>query len=379
MKILILNQPPKLVLGAGALEILITSLKKSHLRRLFVLADPFVAAKLKSIFSPFVDIDVKIEITTGGEPSFDDFNRVVAIARKHKTDAVIGVGGGSVLDLAKLVASLMDAKEPVQSFVGDGIIKERSIPLICIPTTSGAGSESSPNAILIDPTDNSKKGIISSVLMPDAVYIEPDLLSSLPSDITAYTGLDALTHCIEAYANVNAHPVVDLYALEGIRLISQNLGRAIADGKDLEARTYVALGAYYGGLCLGPVNTAAVHALAYPLGTNFKIPHGLSNALLLPFVLEFNLDYALDRYASIGMAMGGDLSLHKKAAAKQGIDLIKKFIENCGMTANLSGLGVSIDDIPKMAREALLIQRLLKNNVREVKLQDAISIYQNAL
>lgn len=380
MQNITINQPKKLVIGKGALSQLVNSLLERKPNKIFIVTDPNVADRVLPFFDFLRENNIEVQsfLASGAEPTFKDLEIVIDQARGQNSDFIIGVGGGSVLDLAKLVAALIAVNQPISSYIGNGLIKKRNVPLACVPTTSGAGSESSPNAILIDTIDNSKKGIIDAVLMPDEVYIDPELLTSLPSNITAYTGLDALTHCIEAYANVNAHPIVDVFALEGIRLISQNLGKAIVDGLDLDAREMVALGAYYGGMCLGPVNTAAVHALAYPLGTKFKIPHGLSNALLLPFVLEFNLDSAVGRYASIAIAMGGKQMDSERETALQGITLIRKLIADCGMPSSLSSLEINRNEVPSMASDALLIQRLLKNNVKEVLFVDAVSIYENA-
>lgn len=380
MQTITINQPQKLVIGEGSLTKLVEDIDRSGLQNLFIITDPNVIDAVLPVFESLKKsgINVRTFQSTGTEPSFADCEKLLEVVREHQTDCVIGIGGGSVLDLAKLVAALANTAEPIASFVGSGLIASRAVPLFCVPTTSGAGSEASPNAILIDESSNAKKGIIDAVLIPDGVYIDPLLIVSLPPDITAYTGLDALTHCIEAYANKYAHPVVDVYALEGIRLISQNLGRVIENGNDLKAREKVALGSYYGGMCLGPVNTAAVHALAYPLGTKYKIAHGLSNALLLPFVLEFNLEAAEDRYADIALAMGGATLPTRRETALQGISLIRQLIADCGMPARLSALNIANDSVRDMAEDALLIQRLLKNNVREVQLEDAVSIYQSA-
>jgi alcohol dehydrogenase len=380
MQNITINQPKKLVVGQGSMNQLVDVLKSKSPKQLFIVTDPHVAKRVLPIFETLNDFGIKIgtHISSGAEPTFSDLEEIIGKAREQAADFVIGIGGGSVLDIAKLVAALINVNSPISAYIGNGLIKERKVPLICVPTTSGAGSESSPNAILIDESDNSKKGIIDAVLMPDEVYIDPTLLTSLPPNITAYTGLDALTHCIEAYANKFAHPVVDVYALEGIRLISQNLGAVIANGDDLEARTKVALGAYYGGMCLGPVNTAAVHALAYPLGTKFKIAHGLSNALLLPYVLEYNLSYASARYANIALAMGSEDLGDEQKTAEQGIALIRKLIQDCGMPARLSELNITLEGVNDLAEGAMLIQRLLKNNVRDIAFDDAVQIYKNA-
>ena len=172
--------------------------------------------------------------------------------------------------------------------------------------------------------------------------------------------------------------MIDVYALEGIRLIGQNLSSAIGNGHDLEAREKVALGAYYGGMCLGPVNTAAVHALAYPLGTYYKIAHGLSNALLLPYVLEYNLEVAASRYANIAMAMGAIQQRTDLQTALEGVKIIRKLITDCGIPASLSEMNVETGKIEYLASEAMKIQRLLSNNVRELSMEDATSIYLKA-
>jgi alcohol dehydrogenase class IV len=293
-------------------------------------------------------------------------------------DAVIGIGGGSVLDIAKLVAAQLENEQSLEEYVGIGLLKGRKKKLICLPATSGTGSEVSPNAILVDDSDGQKKGIISPYLVPDVVIVDPLLTISVPPSITAATGIDALTHCLEAYTNKFAHPMIDLYAYEGMKLIASNIVQAVQNGKDEEARTAVALGSVYGGICLGPVNTAAVHALSYPLGSMFHLPHGLSNALLLPYVMEFNLVASADRYADVAIALGCEREKDDLSTARKGVAKIKAIIEQCGLPLRLRDAGVNEDAIPTMAKDAMKVQRLLKNNPREVTLEDAINIYKEA-
>jgi alcohol dehydrogenase class IV len=234
----------------------------------------------------------------------------------------------------------------------------------------------SPNAILLDETDQMKKAVVSPHLVPDTAVVDPFLTLSVPSAVTAATGLDALTHCIEAYANKFAHPAVDLYALEGIRLISANLLRAVRNGADVEARGALALGSLYGGLCLGPVNTAAVHALAYPLGGKFHVAHGVSNAVLLPEVLRFNLPHAAERYATVARAMGVEGNGPSLSLAQCGVERLAHLAQECGVPQRLSELGVPREAIPSMAEAAMQVTRLLKNNPRPVTEQAAVGIYE---
>jgi alcohol dehydrogenase class IV len=323
-------------------------------------------------------VNVTVISAIAAEPTVATFESCLAEANALPIDAVIGFGGGSVLDVAKLLAALHRSGRRVADFFGIGLLPPRSTPLVCLPTTAGTGSEVSPNAILLDETDQLKKGIVSPWLVPDAALVDPSLTLTLPPGLTASTGIDALTHCIEAYANLHAHPMVDLYALEGIRLIARNLQQAVEHGDDLEARSAVALGSLYGGLCLGPVNTAAVHALAYPLGGEFHVGHGLSNALLLPHVLRFNLPAAPARYAAVARALGVAPGSSDSDTADRGIDRLAALCAGCGLPRGLGTCGVPADAIPRLAAAALRVTRLLRNNPRELTVADAEQIYRAA-
>jgi alcohol dehydrogenase class IV len=283
-----------------------------------------------------------------------------------------------VLDVAKLVAAQLDNGQQLEEYVGIGLLNGRKKKLICLPATAGTGSEVSPNAILVDEADGQKKGIISPHLVPDVVIVDPLLTVSLPPSITAATGIDALTHCLEAYTNKFAHPLIDLYAYKGMELIAANIVKAVRNGKDEEARTAVALGSVYGGICLGPVNTAGVHALSYPLGSLYHLPHGLSNALLLPYVMEYNIQACACKYASVAVALGCERQENDLKTAQAGVGKIKMLIADCGLPLRLRDVGVQSDAIVGMAEDAMKIQRLLKNNPREITLNDAITIYKEA-
>jgi alcohol dehydrogenase class IV len=187
--------------------------------------------------------------------------------------------------------------------------------------------------------------------------------------------MDALTHCIEAYTNKFARPSVDIYALQGIRLIAANLERAVKDGKDVEAREALAFGSLYGGLCLGPVNTAAVHALSYPLGGEFHIPHGLSNAILLPSVMKFNMPANIKRHAEVAIALGCKPGNTDEETAQKGVDFIYRLAAGVGIPDKLTALNIPQTAVDGMAKAAMQVQRLLKNNPREVTEQDARNIY----
>jgi alcohol dehydrogenase class IV len=380
MKRIIIHYPHRLVFGENSLDRLAEDYLVSGLKRLYLITLPSVKDQLSSLKDKLVSggISVQTDFTIEKEPTFNDFAKVLSRCKEYGADSIAGIGGGSIMDVAKLTAALLNSDQKIESVVGNGLLRGRKNHLICVPTTSGTGSEVSPNAILLDEKEGVKKGIISPYLLPDAAYIDPVLTINLPPDATAYTAIDALTHCIEAYTNRHAHPMVDAIAVEGIRLISHHLKRAFDNGQDLEARSELALGSVYGGMCLGPVNTAAVHALAYPLGSEFGIAHGISNALLLPYVMEYNLDAAVKRYRDIAHAMGIHKGKTESEIALNGIAHVKELIKECRLPARLSDLGISPTLIKNLANSAIKVQRLLKNNIRELDLNDIITIYQMA-
>lgn len=380
MRAINIYNPGKVSVGAGCIEQLANDVLVCGIKKVFLIT---VSAVLKDI-DPVISsikkngVEVEMAVDLPGEPTFGDFEGLLKKASGFKTDCVVGIGGGSIMDVAKIVAVLIDSDQKLKDVVGIGLLTGRKTKLFCAPTTSGTGSEMSPNSILLDESDNSKKGIISPFLVPDYVYIDPVLTIGLPSNITAFTGVDALTHCIEAYCNKNAHPVVDAFAMEGITLIAGSLENAVLNGDDVEARTNLAIGSMYGGMCLGPVNTAAVHAMAYPLGSEYHIAHGLSNALLLPYVMEFNLDANYQRYADVAVALGAGEGNDDIETAQNGILILKNLLKRCGVPSSMKELGVEESKITQMAQSALKVTRLMMNNLKEISLDDAITIYKNA-
>ena len=320
---------------------------------------------------------LKLDYTLAGEPTTDYFEQLRAQAAALRPDAILGVGGGSVLDIAKLLSALTDQEAPVTAFFGKGLVPGRRIGLICAPTTAGTGSEVSPNAILMDSADSEKKGIISPFLLPDCTLIDPALTVGLPPRITAETGMDAFCHCLEAYINKFSHPLVDTAALRGIELIGKFLLRACRDGHDLEAREALATASMLGGLGLGPVNTCGIHALSYGLAGKYHLSHGLANALLAAEVMRFNRPACLERYAAIARVLDLPVTGETGHDADLAIDYVAGLSAACGIPQHLSEVGIRAEDIPEMADMAMNVTRLLRNNPREIRRGDVLEIYQN--
>lgn len=372
--------PGKLVFANGCLDTLSGEIEQMQPRSVFFITIEPLLQKLAPILSGLQAKGISIGTDTSivQEPGFADFAKLMERVQPVNPDVIVGIGGGSVLDIAKLVSAQLNNPQQISEYVGIGLLKGRKKKLICVPATSGTGSEVSPNAILVDETDNQKKGIISPFLLPDLVLVDPLLTVSVPPQITAATGLDALTHCLEAYTNKFSLAFIDMFAYEGMRLIGANIVAAYQNGNDLLARENVSMGSMLGGFCLGPVNTAGVHALSYPLGSSFHLAHGLSNALLLPYVMAYNIPAATAKYASVATALGCSRLESDMDTALAGLDKIKELIQSCGIPARLREVNIPENALPQMAKDAMKIQRLLKNNPREITEKDALAIYQQA-
>ncbi len=380
MNLVTLLQPPRLVIGDGCAPQCAEYLAQRGVRRVLLVSSTPVLPTLGAVREALQNANLTVvpAAPVDSEPTCAMFEQMLAAARRDNIEAVLGIGGGSAIDAAKLLAALTRGTQSVAEVFGINLLASRALPLVCLPTTSGTGAEVSPNAILLDEAAALKKGVVSPQLVPDAAFVDPLLTLTVPPAVTAATGLDALTHCIEAFANKFAHPTVDIYARQGIRLIAAHLERAVRNGQDLEARAALALGSLYGGLCLGPVNTGAVHALSYPLGGRFHIAHGVANSLLLPHVLRFNTPAAPERYAEVARALGVHPAGSVAATAERGVEFLAQLSSKCGVPQTLSKIKIPRAAIPSLAQSAMQVTRLLKNNLRPVTEADAVAIYEAA-
>lgn len=378
MRTITLLQPTKTVFGTGCIEQFADDYLKLGYKRLFIVTMPVVRPAISALTDKLAanGVCIKFYEDVHGEPSIADFKAMLKSAEDFEADSFIGIGGGSILDLTKLAATLVGSTQQIEDLFGTGLIERRGKWFACAPTTAGTGSEMSPNAILLDERDALKKGVVSPYLIADAAYIDPKLTWTVPAKITAETGMDAITHCIEAYTNKFAYPMVDMFAIKGISLIAANLAKAVKNGNDVEAREALAAGSMYGGMCLGPVNTAAVHALSYPLGGEYHISHGLSNAILLPSVMRFNCQANVRKYAEVAIACGVEPCATDEETAMKGVEFIENLSRECGIPTTLTEIGILRSAVDHMAKAAMEVQRLLKNNPREVTESDAKKIYE---
>ncbi len=293
--------------------------------------------------------------------------------RDADVEAVVALGGGSPMDTAKVANLLIAADQPLREMFGVEQVAGRGLPLVLAPTTAGTGSEVT-NVAVITTTDGSKRGIAAGPLYADMAILDPDLTLGLPAHITAYTGVDAMVHAIEAYTNRRAkNPVSDALALAALKKLHGSILRAVADGADVEARGDMLLGAMLAGQAFSNSPCAGVHAMAYPLGGFFHVPHGLSNAVVLPPVLRFNAPEAGDQYAEIAAHLG----LAPSAPAL--IEEMERIAVEAKLERRLSQLGISHNDVPRMAEDVAANDRLLPNNPREMGYDDIVAMFEAIL
>ena len=301
----------------------------------------------------------------------------VTYAKELEVDGIIGFGGGSSLDTAKLVALLANSDEQLADIYGVDGIRGKRLPLILIPTTAGTGSEVTPIAI-VTTGDTTKAGVVSSVLLPDVALLDASLTVGLPSHVTAATGIDAMVHAIEAYTSaIKKNPYSDLLAKQALTLLSSNIVEATFNGINVEARQAMLFGACLAGQAFANAPVAAVHALAYPLGGHFHIPHGLSNALVLVQVMNFNLSHSADLYAELAPSFSDSISIDgsNNQIAQSLISFIASLIKQLKLPVSLAEMGISESDINTLANDAMLQTRLLVNNPKPVTLEDVKKIY----
>lgn len=378
------NTSPSIRFGAGSLAELGELARGRMGGRIVLVTDPgmirtgIVERALASLRAAGVEATVFSKVEA--DPPEAVILQAVEEARAADAGGVVGLGGGSSLDTAKLVALLASGKEELKDVYGVGKAKGPRLPLVLVPTTSGTGSEVTPISIVTTGT-NEKMGVVSPVILSDVALLDPELTLGLPPHITAATGIDAMVHAIESYASAspNNNPVSRNLATQALSLMGSSLERAVHHGSDVEARSNMLLGSMLAGQSFANSPVAAVHALAYPIGGHFHVPHGLSNALVLPHVLRFNTKVAPQPYAELAPFAFPDLAgLEGQARAEAFCDAMADLSKRCGLQQRLRDMDIPEAILPKLASDAMNQTRLLVNNPRAVAEADALAIYRAA-
>ncbi|MBX8943579.1 iron-containing alcohol dehydrogenase [Lysinibacillus sp. K60] len=370
--------------GWGCLSQLLLEVKKFNAHNILIVTDPLLneIGLTDNVEKPLIEKGYTTTIYTdiAPEPPLAIGEKLVDFTRKHPFDLVIGVGGGSALDLAKLAAVLAKHDGKVADYLnltGTKTLDNKGLPKILIPTTSGTGSEVTNISVLS--LDTTKDVVTHDYLLADVAIVDPALTISLPSKVTAATGVDALTHAIEAYVSVNANAVTDALALQAIRLISQSIRTAVHNGQDKQARTDMSYGSYLAGLAFFNAGVAGVHALAYPLGGQFHIAHGDSNAVLLPYVMGYIRQSCEKRMKDILDAMGISSSyLSQEEASYKCVDALQQLVQDVKIPSTLQGFNIPASALEQLTEDATKQTRILARSPMPLEREDIYQIYQAA-
>lgn len=390
----------KLVFGPGATSELGDHVKTLGLKRLLVVTDRTLVnvGLLDPVRGPLDKAGVALEIFDGGEPepSLDLVEQCAAAGRAFKPDGILGLGGGSNMDLAKVAATVLAHGGNVRDYVGENKIPGSVLPLICVPTTSGTASEVTAGAVLTDTANHIKVGVMSNFLRPRLAVIDPRLTLTCPRKVTADSGIDALTHAIEAYTAVDnadfplpagetscyqgRNPLAECLAEKAITLVGQHLVHAVEEPDNLTAREGMSLAATLAGLAFSNVGVALVHAMEYPVGGAVHVSHGAGNGLLLPFVMRFNLPVRRREFAKIARMLGTDTAgMDELQAAEAAVTAVEKLKDAIGIPTRLSDIGITADQIDTLAEKTFGIKRILRVNPRSVTVSEIAEIFRSAL
>lgn len=366
--------------GEGSIEKIKEIIAKEKSQKVVVFSDEGIKATgLLDILTKQLDeTGVQYHVFTDckPEPSYLQVEAVVDMVQGQECDLIIGLGGGSVMDAAKLASVLKGAPYTIKDLLNDPTQAEKKVKTVMIPTTCGTGSEATCNAIVAIPEEKSKKGIVNDNMIPDYVILDAQMIAKLPKAIVAATGVDALAHVVECFTSKKATPFSDCYALEGAKLIFANIREAYNNPDNMDAKNKMLIGAYYGGIAITGSGTTAVHALSYPLGGKFHIAHGVSNAILFAHVMKFNKDACAERLAVLCDAINpayAEKTVEEKADYV--IDQIADIVKVTNIPTELTQYGVTMDDLDFLVTAGSQQQRLLVNNMKELSLDDIRNIY----
>jgi alcohol dehydrogenase class IV len=375
---------PRIVMGPGALNQLADEVRALKANKVLIVTDQgLIGTGLVKQAQDLVEkADVKCAVfgDVEADPPYEIVADCVAKIRRENADLIIGFGGGSPIDIAKISAVMAKNEGPISEYFGIDLIPHAGLSTLIIPTTAGTGSEVTPIVILSDHTEKLKKGIVSHHLFPSAALLDPELTLGLPAHVTAATGMDALIHAVESFTSKNATSISDMLARQAMRLIAKNIRTAYADGRNLEARSNMLEGSLLAGMAFCTAGVTAVHAFAYPIGAEFHISHGVANSIMLAPVMEFNQLGNPAKFAEIAEYLGENTTgLSEHEAAQAAVAAMRNLAAELKIPDHLSEFGVEAKDIPELAAGVMKVTRLLANNPRELSQKDAEVIYRSVL
>lgn len=379
-----LSLPQAVISGPGCIHRLTELIQAEGKNNIALFADmgAMKSGSIDTVIRELEDAFETVTLVTNVPPEPEDrqVREIFEQVRDCGAEAIVAIGGGSVMDTTKIIAAMLTNPDYYDDLTDKEKIVNRGAPLFVAPTSAGTGSEATPNAIVLIPEKKLKVGVVHPYFLPYKVILDPELTRSLPQSVTAATGLDAFCHCIETYISRKTNPFARLFSLKGLELVSRYLRRAYADGNDMEARENMLLAAFYGGVAITASSTVAVHALSYPLGGSYRIPHGISNAILLPFVMRYNMDAIEDCVPAIAAAMGiSGESLTVKQLGERVVEEIFSLCRDVKIPDSLKPFNVPAEDLEFLTVSASEVHRLLDQNPKTMSLDDIRQIYRQLL
>lgn len=371
------QMPKRVVFGEGVEEKIGAEAKGLRAKKALIVTDEIIEKtglldKVERPLKEAVEVDVFDKVES--EPTLEAAETIAKAARAAKYDLIVGVGGGSVMDMAKVAsAAASNPEQGVSDFMGANKIVNPSVPKILVPTTAGTGAEATPFILII--VELKKKAIASPYNLADVILISPSLTATMPAKVTASTGMDALSHAIEAFLSLGSNPLTDSFALEAIRKIADNLEKAFSHGDNLDARLKMAIAAMLAGMAFGNAGVIAGHAAAHTFGAKYKIPHGVSATLALPYIMEYNAPVAKEKLAKVAREMGEDISgLTEEEAASKAVARVKNMLKKLELPTRLADLDVPEDALPELAEAMSKEKGYLARNPRKIEHEDAVEI-----
>jgi alcohol dehydrogenase class IV len=382
-KVSLFRTTKRIIFGLGAVEKLGPEAQLLKAKKALIVTDPGIVQSglLGAIEKPLQDAGIPFTYFNEVEPDprIEIVEKSVEKAKKEGINLIIGFGGGSSIDIAKVTSIMITNSGKIDQFFGIDLVPNPGIPLILIPTTAGTGSEVTPIAILSDTKEKLKKGIVSATLFPEVAIVDPKLTVGLPPSVTAFTGMDALTHAIEAYYSINATDLSDLLAFRAMELLSKNIRMAFAHGENLVARSKMMEGSLLAGIAFANAGVGAVHAFAYPLGGEFHLAHGLANTLMLPYLMRYNIMGCPSKFAQMAKAFGEKVEgISELIGAEIAVRFVERLSDDLRVPRRLRDVKIPESAIPGLAEGAMKGTRLLANNPRKITLEDAVAIYKSA-
>lgn len=384
MKDFYFKMMPKVKFGVGASDTASDLCKEFGGTKVFLMADKTLmqfggaVRIIHSLESAGIEYVLYTDIEV--DPTIEAVDKIAKVLKESGCDLCISVGGGSTIDTAKAVCILHANEGTVKDYLygGSKTVSVRGLPLICVPTTAGTGAEVTAASVITYPEKNIKLSVTHEYLIPKGVILDPLIQASLPSAVTAYTGVDALTHAIESYVSLNANPMGDAFCIQTIRMIGENLRNVVADGSNIEARGNMAMASLMGGVSILNCGLGVVHGIAQSMGGIAGVPHGLANALILPYAMRINFVGNLEKFKNIAVLLGENVTgMSLRDAAAQAAEAVGKLEDDIGLPRNLSQVGITREMFPQIVKDTMAY-RLLAINPVKIKEKDVLNILEMA-